>query len=365
MLQRSARWAVLLVLAIALATTVLTAAKIASDPQISPYEPASAGEILAGTQKMLADITTSDVVLAHIRLRLNDYPRNWLGLTALLDYAQARGVALPPDLVDALAIAKEDDHGLYAFTTSCATCAGDPGLCSLAQVFICQTPLALPPAPGVAAVTAVTAVTAAESISASGQGKDQAVLAMAIAASRAEALAPFVGGDADAIRDGARLAMLAHRMALVSPALETLASDAALDGVDWAALATVKSDADLATATRAEAFAPLAMAMADLHQLAAASTTLTALYLLPLIDTANDARALTAAAKVLGPQVIVAAELLGKQNLIRSTQQLGKTGWTLVAGLAGIWLCLAILFGSWLKQRKRRQSPSTATVEPG
>jgi hypothetical protein len=347
MLRRIVRWLLLLVLAASVASTVLTAVKIASDPLAAPYEPATTDEILSNTRTMLAELGQPDDIVSHLHRALNEYPRNWLGLSALLAHAQATAIPLPPDLSDALAIAKEDDFGLYAFPTSCADCSSDPGRCMFAQTVICQTPLSLPPLPN------LDAIAAAEAASASGESKDQATLAWDITALRADTLAALTAQDAENIRTGARLAQLGNRMQRTSVNLTNLASDAALDGVDWAAMTRLQSASELETATRAEAFAALATIAAAIGQLDTASSVQTTLHLLPLIDSAADARGLATAAGALGPQLIVTADLLGKPNLIRSTLRLSKTGWTLVAGLAAMWLSLALLIGGWLKRRRK------------
>lgn len=352
MLRRFVRWVLLLVLAGSLASTILTAARISSDPTISPYAAATPAETVNTAQRLLATHGTSAAVVAQLRKRLNEQPRNWLSLSRLVGFAQSRAIVLAPDVADALAIAKEDDAGFYAFSSSCTTCAADPGLCPFAQVLICQTPLALPPAADIQTLPAF--VTAAQG----GLPSDQAALAVTLTDLLAEQLAT-AANDARAIRNGAQLAMLGNRMRLLSPALTTMASEAALDGVNWAAPSRMGTAADISAVARTDAFAPLSQVLSNLAALQSASTSKTVLHLLPSIDSAADAQGLARAAAALGPQFVVTFELLGKQGTIHTTQQVSKTGWTLVAGLTAFWLAFALLLGSWLQNRmeQRRHPP--------
>ena len=347
MLRRGVRWFLLLVLAAALASTVLTAAKIASDPTISPYEPATQAETLANSQKLMAELATPKTIAARFAERLNDSPRNWLSLAMLKDFADKQGIALPPDITDALSIAQEDDFGLYAFAAPCTSCAADPTSCPFEQLLICNDPFNLPPA---ADLTTLRAATLAAT---DGAPKSQAEVAFSIIALQAESLAP-VAGQADALRNGARLASFASRLSRLSPALIEQASDAATDGVNWGALTNLQTADALPAAIRSEVFMPLAQVLLALNDLNTARSTKMSLQILPMIDNARDGAEMTAALHALGPDLIVTSEILGKDSLLRSTHNLSKTAWLAVAGLAGIWISLAILAVGWLHRRAER-----------
>lgn len=350
MLHRGIRWFLLLVLAAALASTVLTAAKIASDPAISPYEPATQAEILANTGALMVERATPLAIAARLRERLNDTPRNWLSLAMLTGLAERQGITLPPDITDALAIAQEDDFGLYAFAAPCTACAADPTSCPYAQLLICNDPFALPPAAD------LNALHAAALKATDGAAQSQAEVAFAIIALQAEPLAARLSTSAEALRDGARLASFANRLARLSPALTALASETATDGVDWGALTNLQTPETLPAAIRIEAFLPLAQLVLALNQLNAARNPKMSLQLLPMIDNARDAAQMTAALNALGPDLIVTSEVLGKDTLLRATHNLSKTAWITVAGLAGIWISLAILAAGWLRRRADRRS---------
>lgn len=352
MLRGLTRLVLLLVLAASLAGTTLTAARIAANPLISPFTEATAAQIIAATNRMLAEAATPATLQAHITNRLAETPRNWLALDALLDLANERKVALPEDLTDAVQIAREDDHSYYATVTSCAACAYDPAQCSLNQVMVCQAPVALTPIGDIAGITRAGVAYAA------GDDIDQIDLALSVVGLGATAAMLASGGTSAVVKAGASLAKLARKMDRLSPRLVAMASDAVRGGVDWARLPAVRSLDDLSAAIRAEAFTPLTNTLTDLDRLRAATTATTALHLLPLVDDATDARRLANAAEALGPKLAGRAELLGKARLFRATLRLSETAWALTAALTSLLLSAAglltsLIQHSLLKHRKR------------
>lgn len=352
MLRALARGMMLLVLAGSLASTTLTAARIASDPLITPFTEAAADQIVAATDRMLAQAATPETLRAHIANRLAEEPRNWLALDALVALAAERPVPLPEDLTDAVQIAREDDHGYYAQAASCAACAYDPAQCSLSQVMICHAPIALSP------IGDITGITRAGLAYATGAEVDQIDLALSVVGLGATAAVLASGGSSVVVKAGAGLAKLARRMGRLSPRLVGMAVDAARGGVDWARLPSVRSLDDLTAAIRMDAFAPLTQTLTDLDRLRAATNTTTALHLLPLADDAADANRLARAAEALGPKLTGRAEVLGKARLLRATMRVSKTGWALVSGLAGLMLSAAIMLAGvvqhWLWRWLRR-----------
>jgi hypothetical protein len=355
MLRALARGFLLLVLAGSLATTALTAARIASDPRITAFTDATADQIIAATDRMLAQAATPETLRAHIGNRLAEEPRNWLALDALVVLAAERAIPLPDDLTDAVQIAREDDHGYYATVASCAACAYDPAACSLSQVMICQAPIALSP------IGDITGITRAGVAYATGAEVDQIDLALSVVGLGATAAVVASGGSSVVVKAGASLAKLARRMGRLSPRLVDMAMDAVRGGVNWTALPGVRGLDDLTAAIRIHAFAPLTNTLTDLDRLRSATNTTTALHLLPLIDDATDARHLAKAGEALGPKLAGRAEVLGKTRLLRATLRVSQTGWALVTALAGLMVSAAMMLAGtaqhwlwrWLKQAAR------------
>ncbi len=349
MLRGLARLTLTLVLAASLAGTVLTASRIASDPLVAPYAETTVEQIRAATDRMLAAADTPAVLQARIESRLAEAPRNWMALDSLTDLAIERAIDLPPDLLETIRIKREDDHGLYSQTVSCASCAYDPAQCSLPQVMICQAPIALTPVGDIAGVARAGVAYA------SGTQVDQIDLALSVVGLGATAAVLASGGTSYTLKAGASLAKLAHRMGRLSPRLIEIALDAAKSGVRWADLPAVRSTQDLARAVHPDALAPLTETVADLSRLTAATDATTALHLLPLIDDAADARRLAQAAEALGPKLVGRAEVLGKARLFRATLHLSQTAWALGAGLVALILSAAGLLAGMIQHALLRR----------
>ena len=344
MLHRLARTLLLLTFAGSLASTTLTAARVASDPLITPFAAAAADQIVAATDRMLAMAATPETMRAHISNRLAEDPRNWLALDALVALATERAIPLPIDLTDALQIAREDDHGYYATAASCAACAYDPAQCSLSQVMICQAPVALSP------IGDITGITRAGVAYATGTDVDQIDLALSVVGLGATAAVLASGGSSVVVKAGAGLAKLARRMGRLSPRLVDMAQDAVRTGVNWAALPAVRSADDLTAAIRADAFVPLTRTLTDLERLRAATDATTALHLLPMVEGATDARRLADAAQALGPKLVGRAEVLGKARLLRATLRVSDTGWALVSSLIGLMVSVAMTLAGMVQR---------------
>jgi hypothetical protein len=357
-MRRLARLLLLLILAASAAGTTLTALRIASDPLIAPYTEATLDQIKAQTEAFLIQAATPEALRAHIETRLNQRPRNWLALDALIDLAAERNIALPADLLANVQTAREDDHNYYTQAVACAACAYDPASCSLAQVMICQAPIALTP------IGDVMGLSRAGVAYASGGEVDQIDLALSVVGLGATAAVLASGGTSYTVKAGASLAKLARRMGRLSPKLVEMALTAAKTGIRWADLPAVRSAEDLSRVIHPEAFKPLTETLADLSRLTAATDATTALHLLPLVDDAADARRLARSAEALGPKLAGRAEVLGKARLFRATLRLSETAWALGAGLVGMILSTASLIAGMIQHalihRLRRYLKSRA-----
>lgn len=337
MLRHFARLVLLLVLLGSLLGTGLTVAHIAADPMIAPLTAAASDQIVAATDRMLAQTATPQAVADRITARLNESPRNWLALDALLALAQERAIALPPDLLVQFTALREEDHGYIATASSCAVCAYDPTQCSLTEVMICQAPIALTPIGDIAGITRAGVAYA------SGEEVDQIDLALSVVGLGATAAVLASGGSSSVVKAGASIAKLARKMGRLSPRLVEMATDTVRTGVDWAKLPAARSMDDLRGALHSDAFVPLTNTLTDLDRVYAATDATTALHLLPLVDDAADARKLAAATEALGAKTVGRAEMLGKTRLFRATLRLSKTAWKLLSGMVCVLLSVAML----------------------
>lgn len=339
MFRRLARLCLTGILAASVASTGLTLVRVARDPMVGAFRAATASEIRAETDRILAKAATPEAVSARIVARMDESPRNWLALDALRDLSKERELSLPPDIIARFDHLREEDHGYLAQTASCAVCAYDASQCSLTQVMVCQAPVALTP------VGDILGITRAGVAYASGDEVDQIDLALSVVGLGATAAVLASGGSSTVVKAGAGLAKTARKMGRLSPRLVGMVSDAVREGVDWARLPAVRSMDDLTAVIRAKAFAPLTNTLHDFERVRTATDTTTALHLLPLVDDAEDARKLAMATEALGPRVVGRAEMLGKARLFRATLRLGEVGWSLISGIIGIVLAMAGLAG--------------------
>ena len=342
MIRKLARGILTLAFAGSLTLTVATAARVASDPALAPVRAATTAEIVAATDRMMAQEATPDRLSDLIRTRLDETPRNWIALDALVDVVHGRSLAMPPDLMAEVETARADDTSLLTQVGDCARCVYDPATCSLSNVLICQAPVVLTP------VGDIAGITRAGVDYATGNEVDRIDLGLSIVGLAATVLVVTSGGTSFAVKAGASMAKLARRMGRLSPRMVEVILQAVRDGVDWAVLPSVRSVDELTAAIRTDAFAPIAAVAGDLERLRKGVGSTGALHLLPLVDDAADARHLATAAEALGPRLVGRAEVLGKARLFRATWRVGETAWMLTSGIIGMMLSIASFLGGVL-----------------
>lgn len=355
-MRRLVRQAIGRLLALALAgsftLTLLTTGRIALEPALSPLREAAASEIVAATDRMLATEATPARLEQLILTRLAESPRNWVSLSAIRALADERGLALAPDTAAAYDAAYAADDGLTKQAGDCARCIWDITQCSLNTVLICRAPVDL------TFVGDLAGVARAGSAYVSGADIDDIDLGLSVIGLAATATVLVSGGTSVAVKAGAGAAKVAHGLGRLSDGVTGMVRVAVKDGVKWDALPAVRSSDEVYAALRWEAFAPLAETLGSMERIRAATGTVEVLHLLPLVDTATDARRIANAAEALGPKLVGRAEVLGKTRLIRATSRLTGTAWALGSGIAGMLLSGAMLLGHlfqhWALRRLRR-----------
>jgi hypothetical protein len=249
MLRPLARACLTLCLVLSLVTTGLAGLRIARDPLVAPLIDRSSQQIVAATDRLMAEYATADRVATLIAGRLGESPRNWVAIEALEEVAAERGLALPPALTAARAAAWEEDSDWMTGIGECARCAYDPATCTLSNVLLCQVPVALTPLGDIAGIAR------AGSAAATGGDVDEIDLGLSVIGLGATALVLVSGGSSALVKIGASTARLARRMNLLSPRLTAEGLAALRRGVDWAALPAVRSSDDLARAVRSSMLA--------------------------------------------------------------------------------------------------------------
>lgn len=351
-MRRLVRRLLALALAGSLALTLLTTARIALDPALGPWREATAAEIVAATDRMLATEATPARIEDLVLTRLAESPRNWASLTAIRALAEERGIPLAHDTAAAYDAAYATDDGVIKQAGDCAKCIWDITQCSLSTVLICRAPVDL------TFVGDLAGVARAGTAYVSGSEIDEIDLGLSVAGLAATAAILVSGGTSVAVKAGAGAAKVARGLGRLSDGVTDMARTAVRTGVKWDALPAVRSTDDLANALRWDAFAPLADTLTGVDRIRAATGTTEVLHLLPLIETATDARRIGNAAEALGPKLVGRAEVLGKARLVRATSRITGTAWALGSGIVGMLLSGAMLLvhlvQHWALARLRR-----------
>ena len=325
-------------LAGSVALTAVAVARIAANPALTPLRAATAAEIVAATDRMMAQVAPERIV-ALAEARLDEAPRNWVALDALAGAAAERGLALP----GRFATLRAQDFGWAAQAGDCAACLWDIAACTLSNVLICKVPVLMTP------VEDLRGIVKAGVDWGAGGTVDRLDLGLSVVGLGATAAIVASGGTSATVKAGTALVRAARGMRLLSPRLAGFVADTARAGLDMGALVRARRAADLAQVVRGEALAPLVRLAGDLGRMRRAAGTAGALHLLRLVDSGDEARRLADAAAALGPRTVGRAEVLGKARLMRATVRLGGTAWAALAGMIGLMLSVAAAIGGMMQ----------------
>lgn len=351
-MRRLVRRLLALALAASFTLTVLTTARIALDPALTPWREATAAEITAATDRMLLSEATPAKIEERVLTRLAESPRNWPALEAIKALADERGIPLAPDTAAAYDAALAEDSGMVKQAGDCAKCIWDITQCSLNTVLICRAPVDL------TFVGDIAGIARAGTAYATGGDIDDIDLALSAVGLAATATILVSAGTSATVKAGAGAVKVARGLGRLSEGVTDMARTAVRTGVKWDALPAIRSTDDLAAALRWEAFTPLADTLTGIDRIRAATSTTDLLHLLPLVDDATDARRIANAAEALGPKLVGRAEVLGKAKLLRATTRFTGTAWAFLSGLGAAMLSAAMLFihsfQHWALRRLRR-----------
>jgi hypothetical protein len=338
-----ARALLLVLVAVSSFATWRAGLAVMRDPALRPMIEASADQIIATTDQVMATEATPVRLTARIAARLTETPRNWVAIDALREVSAERDIRLPADLTEAIGAAQDIDNGVLARLGGCAACAWDIGQCGLSQALVCKAPILMTP------VEDLRGIIKAGVDYSTGAEIDQLDLGLSVVGLSATALVLVSGGTSGTIKAGTALARLARGMRLLSPRLTLVLTTALRRGIDWAALPAVRGSDDLVALVRAEELAPLVAIASDLGRTADAAGATRALHLLPLVEDAADARTLARASKALGPRVVGRADILGKARLFRATVRVGSVATELVSGIVGLFVGLGTLIAGMVQ----------------
>lgn len=289
--------------------------------------------------RALTRAATSEALGAAITRHLGATPRNWVALDALADLANAQGVILPPDVAQALDLARAQDFSLTARGASCAACAYDLRACGLGPDLVCGIGVNLTVAGDVLSLSREGAAYLR------GETVDQVDVALSFVGLAATALVVATGGTSYTLKAGAGFLKLAHRTGRLAPDLLAVFTRAFREGVDWARFVRGGRVAD---AARMDALRPALMLADDMGAMQARLGTGAALHVLRQAETAADVQALARATRALGPRSVAALEVLGKSRVLRLGLRWADEVWQILAGFGAALSALAGLIGAKL-----------------
>ncbi|MCC5955493.1 MAG: hypothetical protein JJU07_05275 [Natronohydrobacter sp.] len=306
----------------------------------------SEAQLSAAYEHALARHATAEAIAARISARLQEMPRNWVALEGLM--ALAEGQELPEPVASAYAQAHAEDHSWRAMGASCGACAVDLRHCSMGADLGCGI--------GVNLTVAGDVLSLGRESGAWMRGEDLDALDVTLSfiGIGATGLVVATGGTSLAVKAGAGVMKVAHRMGRLSPGLRRIYTRAAREGVDWAAFGAARTTDDLARLARMEALRPALDVTEALGRVQARVGTRGALHLVGQVDTLDDARRLARASDALGPRSVGAFEVLGKSRFLRTGLRLSDTLREAIAGLmAALAAGLGLIWNRMVRRLRR------------
>lgn len=300
---------------------------LAAMPVFEPFVARTESQLAVAYDRALTREATPEALIARLEARLDEDPRDWVVIEALVELATAQGNALPQPLLDRRAALDAEDNGWIASGIDCLACSWDLRDCTLSGALACGI------AVNVTVLGDLVALTREGAHYAAGEPVDQVDVGIAFVGIAATGLVVFTGGTSYAVKVGSGLLRVAHRMGRLAPDLIAPFRRAVAFGIDWARLPAVRSADDLAGLARPAVIRPAVEVAQDLGRLNARLGTRQALHLMGGLDTPADAARVARASEALGPRTLGAWEMLGKSRFLRLGLRFSDE---LLAAMAGI-----------------------------
>lgn len=332
-----------------------------SNPLVGLTVERTTDEIAARLDAALAREATPERMGERLDALLAAEPTDWSRIEAVVEMADARGVALPPETMAAVEAARSEDLAPTRMAMACAACIWDFDACTFANVFYCRVPVELTSAGDLASV-------ARESVHyAKGEEVDEINLLLSTVGLGAVVIAPVVGGSSLSLKVGASLTKTAYRMGALGAGVLADGARAARRAIDWDMLARSRPGLwldDLGKAVRPKAFRPIADFFRHVETMRGAMGARWTLFVLRKADSPGDVRKMSAVAKAGKAKTPGALEMLGSKRLLRlavrfSDEALELAATVLSAAFAVLMLPFAL--GKSLALRGLRR----LTREPG
>lgn len=326
----------------ALATAVASGWALMQNPFAQPFRARNEAEIRVAVGHALEGIEAPRVA---VRIEEALAAEETDEAAALVRFAKARDLPIPPDLIARVEDAEADANGWQA----CLSCAIDPEACpTLTSVAACNLPVEMTPVGDANAVRrAVTAYLDGTEI-------DTVDLTLALIGLGATGAIAISAGASATVKAGATVLRVARKAGAVSGGLmrdvaalsaRTLRLDRAGD--------VARGQEPLGALVDGAAAAGVAAIASDVGRLTRALPNGDALAVLRYADDADELAALARVSDVAGVETRGAIRLLGKGRTIRLARRLSEMAiltMALIAALFGQLLALAL----WLTRRAVR-----------
>lgn len=300
---------------------------IARSPAGSALVERGAAQLQAAYERNLAREATPEALADRIAARLDQEPRDWVVIHALVDLAEAQGHDLDPELRTRIVTLDAEDNGWLATGVDCLRCSWDLRQCDLNAALACGVAVNL------TVLGDLVALTREGGNYLSGVEVDQVDVAISFVGLAATGLVVATGGTSLAVKGGSALIRVAHRTGRLAPDILALFRRAFTSGIDWARLPAVRSADELAALAQPRVLRPAVDVAQDLGRLNSRVGTRQALYLMGRIESAEDAARMGRAADALGPRTLGAFEMLGKSRFMRLTLRFADEVWVALAGV--------------------------------
>ncbi|PVH29209.1 hypothetical protein [Pararhodobacter oceanensis] len=301
----------------------------------------------AAYERDLQRVATSEAVAERLAARLDEAPRDWVVIGALMELAEVQGLELPPELLARHQTLYAQDNGWIASGLGCAACAWDLRDCDLSLGLACGV------AVNVTVLGDLVALTREGGNYLAGLEVDQVDLGIAFVGIAATGLVVVTGGTSLVVKGGAALLRVAHRTGRVAPEVMAVFRRAFTFGIDWARMPAVRGSDDLLRLARPEVLRPAVRVAQDLGRMEGVLGARQTLHLMRAADTPTEIARLSRAADGLGPRTLGAFEMLGKSRFFRLGLRMADEVIAVIAGLFAALTSLAALLGPLLARLLR------------
>lgn len=314
--KRNVRRVLTAILIVSLAFSSMSFWRIAKSPTVFLVVERGQREIIAKFEAAMAEHATAPEINLKLQVLIEESPRNWIEIDALLSVARERELLIDAEIESQIGTARNEDFGWLKASGKCLKCSWDPALCDLSAALLCQVPVAFTPIGDVAGV-----IRGGMDYQA-GRDVDEIDVILSVVGLTAVAAAFATGGSSLVVKAGAGFTKLLNRVGALPNEIRKVLIRGFQDGVHWERLGSVRGLDDLNSLIRPKILNETVSVVSDMGTVASKVSLIDAVYLVKKVDDTKDLRAISVTADALGPKTTGAMAVLGKNRFIRLTMRL-------------------------------------------